>query len=108
MKVNHPASPSVSRSDVSKTGGAHKAAHGKKTDGAGAAAQGRSAEGAKAEISSRGKEMATAKAAAASASDVREDRIAELKRRIQAGTYKVDADKVADRMVDDHLSAGIG
>jgi flagellar biosynthesis anti-sigma factor FlgM len=34
---------------------------------------------------------------------VREEKIAALKARIAEGKYKVDADKVADRMVDDHL-----
>jgi len=65
-------------------------------------------ESSKAEISGRGREMANAKAAASDAPDVREERIAELKRRVSAGKYSVDADKIADRMVDDHLSAGIG
>ena len=62
----------------------------------------------KPEISARGKEMAQAKAIASQAPDVREEKIAELKRRISAGAYEVDADAVADRMVDDHLKTGIG
>jgi negative regulator of flagellin synthesis FlgM len=60
------------------------------------------------EISSKARELATAKAAASAAPDVREAKIAELKERIAAGKYNVDAKAVADRMVDDHLSSGIG
>jgi negative regulator of flagellin synthesis FlgM len=60
------------------------------------------------EISSKARELASAKAAASGAPDVREAKIAELKERIAAGKYKVDAKAVADRMVDDHLSSGIG
>jgi negative regulator of flagellin synthesis FlgM len=56
-----------------------------------------------AEISDKGKEFAKAKAAASAAPDVREEKIAALKARIADGKYKVDADAVADRMVDEHL-----
>lgn len=58
----------------------------------------------KAELSGKAKEMATAHAAAASAPDVREDKIAALKRRIQEGTYEIDSEKIADRMVSDHMA----
>lgn len=65
--------------------------------------------GARAEISARAKDAAKAKSAAMSAPDVREQKIAELKRRISEGAYNVDANAVADRMVDDHLSMkGLG
>lgn len=58
----------------------------------------------KADLSARGKEFARAKAAASGAPDVREEKIAELKRRIAAGKYNVDSDAVADKMVNEHLS----
>lgn len=57
-----------------------------------------------AEISTRGKEMAKAAAVARATPDVREDRIAELKKRIAAGEYKVDAEAVADKMMNEHMS----
>jgi negative regulator of flagellin synthesis FlgM len=60
------------------------------------------------EISARAKELASAKAAATNAPEVREAKIAELKERIAAGKYNVDPKAVADRMVDEHLSSGIG
>lgn len=65
--------------------------------------------GVKTEISAKGKEFASVKAAATDAPDVREDKIADLKRRIAEGSYKIDTNSVADRMVDDHLKmSGIG
>jgi negative regulator of flagellin synthesis FlgM len=63
---------------------------------------------ARTEISSRGRELAQAKQVANSAPDVREEKIAKLKEMINAGTYKVDAHAVADRLVDEHISSGIG
>jgi len=64
---------------------------------------------AKADISPRGREMAYAKEVAQAAPDVREEKIAELKRRIAAGQYNVDPDAVADRLVNEHIrTAGIG
>ncbi len=35
--------------------------------------------------------------------DIREDRVAELKRRIQEGSYQVDSEKVADGMIRETL-----
>src|ERR1700737_2701696 len=58
---------------------------------------------AKTEISAKGKEFAKAKAVANDAPDVREEKIAALKARIADGKYKVDADAIADRMIDEHL-----
>lgn len=60
-------------------------------------------------ISTKGREAAKAKEAATDAPDVREEKVAELRRRIAAGKYSVDSDAVADRMVNDHLGmSGIG
>ena len=58
-------------------------------------------------ISARARDLSKAKSAAAGAPDVREEKIAELKRRIAEGRYKVDATAVADKMVDEHLG-GLG
>lgn len=55
-------------------------------------------------ISGRAKEASKAKAIAHSSPDVDEARVAKLKAAIQNGSYKVDADKIADRLVDEHLS----
>lgn len=62
----------------------------------------------RAEISTRAKDMAAMKSAAAGAPDVREDRVSDLKRRIAAGEYQVDPEALAERILKDHASAGIG
>ena len=35
--------------------------------------------------------------------DVNEEKVARLKAAIQNGSYKVDAEKIADKMVDEHI-----
>lgn len=55
-------------------------------------------------ISSRAKDAAKAMEAARSAPDIDEAKVAKFKAAIQNGSYKVDADKVADRMFDEHLA----
>ena len=66
------------------------------------------ADAAAPEISAKGRDLAKAKSVAEQAPEVREEKIAELKRRIAAGGYKIDSDVIADRMVDEHLMSGIG
>ena len=66
--------------------------------------QGSSAADSRADISAKGKEFAQVHAAAKAAPDVREDRIAALKKQIQEGKYEVDANKVAERIVGEHLA----
>ena len=74
-----------------------------KASGAAAAKGTYLADSAKPELSSKAKDMAKAKAVASEAPDLREEKIAELKRRIAEGKYDVSAAAVADRMVDDHF-----
>lgn len=62
--------------------------------------------GDRVEISSDASIMAKAMDAVRSASDVRADRVAELKKAIHNGTYKVDAKKVADKMLDSSIEEG--
>lgn len=63
--------------------------------------------GVKASISRKAREAARARELASRAPDVREERVAELKRRIAQGGYHVDADAIADRMLAEHLRPGI-
>lgn len=58
---------------------------------------------ASAEISSKAREMSLANEVASSAPDVRADKIAELKKRIANKEYNINPDKIADRLVDEHL-----
>lgn len=61
-------------------------------------------ESARADISAKGKDFAAAHAVAKSAPDIREDRIADLKKRIAEGKYEVDANKLADKLVNEHMN----
>ncbi len=103
MKVNTPNGQAQNLQE------AQSANQSKRTDKASAAAKSKNGnpvartEGsANTEISSRAKEMAQAKSVAAQAPEVRNDRIERLKQMIAEGKYKVDADKVAERMVKEH------
>ena len=57
--------------------------------------------GDKVDLSSTSKDVAKAGQAVAAASDVRSERVAELRSQVENGTYKVDARQVADRMLRD-------
>jgi negative regulator of flagellin synthesis FlgM len=58
----------------------------------------------RAELSSKGKDLAKAHAVASAAPDVRMDRVAELKRQIAEGSYKIDSEAIADEMIRNHAA----
>ncbi len=58
----------------------------------------------KVEISSIGKDYQTAKAAVAQASDVREDKIRQIKAMMEAGTYHVSGMDFANKIVEEYSS----
>lgn len=94
---------SAETSAAKKSGKAQNAQAAKAGDAKAAESSGASIEGANASISSKARDFAKAKEVAAGAPDVREEKIAELKRRIASGQYSVDANAVADKLVDSHL-----
>lgn len=55
------------------------------------------------EISQIGKDIQVAKQAVNHASDVREDRIAELKAAFENGTYSVSDEDLADKLLNDYF-----
>lgn len=107
-------SQSGNNSQTSEVAGRVKVTHahgGKSEKAAEASSNAKAADSgdANTEISAKGKEFAKAKAIANEAPDVREEKIAALKARIAEGKYKVDADAIADRMVDEHIKMhGVG
>jgi negative regulator of flagellin synthesis FlgM len=107
MKVEHSRNnPTQNNESVNakQSGRANAAQEAKKSEKTTASESDRSTHsGARTEISAKAKEFAAAKAAATEAPDVREDKVSDLKRRIADGSYKIDTESVADRMVDDHL-----
>ncbi len=58
----------------------------------------------KVEISTYGKEFQAAKAAVSQAPDVREDKVAEIKAMMNAGTYYVSGMDFANKLVDNYAS----
>ena len=52
-------------------------------------------------LSPQARELCDARRALEAVPDVREDMVAELKARIASGTYRIDAEAIADRMVRD-------
>ena len=61
------------------------------------------AKGDSVQISSQAKELQAAREAIQKMEDVDHEKVARIKAQIEAGTYKVDAAKVADKMLEDAL-----
>ncbi len=57
----------------------------------------------KVNLSERAMDIKKAKSLATAAPDIREDRVAELQKKIDQGKYKVDAKEIANKMVDEEL-----
>lgn len=51
------------------------------------------------EISQSAKDYQVAKEAVSNASDIREDKVADIKARLAAGTYKVSTEAIADKIL---------
>jgi len=56
------------------------------------------------EISSFGRDMQVAKKAVKEASDIRYDKVEDIKQRMASGTYNVSAQEVADKMVNNYFN----
>lgn len=52
------------------------------------------------QISQAGRDYQIAKQAVANASDIREDKVAELKKKVDSGNYKVDAGDFASKLLE--------
>lgn len=61
----------------------------------------------KLEISQIGKDYQIAKQAVASASDIRADRVQELKKAMASGTYSVGAEELADKLTKNYFDQSI-
>lgn len=117
MRITHPGNNHVHSAEAGATrhprkAGASKGAHAAhhpapaapETHGEGVH---KAAHGVHASISSKAREASRAREIARAAPDIREERIAELKKRIAQGGYHVDADAIADRLVNEHLRSRI-
>jgi negative regulator of flagellin synthesis FlgM len=64
--------------------------------------------GAQVTISERAQLMNRASEAAHSAPDVRRDKVESLKAQILAGTYKIDSETVAEKLLQEHMDSDFG
>ena len=60
------------------------------------------------QISSKGKDIQVAKTAVANAEDVRADVVAELKSKVNAGTYEVSGEQFAQKLFERYNNAHVG
>lgn len=61
------------------------------------------AKGDQVELSAKAKELQAAREAIGKMEDVDNEKVARIKAQIKAGTYKVDADKIAGKMIEESL-----
>lgn len=66
------------------------------------------AKGDRVALSARAKELQAAREAIAKMDDVDHEKVARIKAQIKAGTYKVDAGKIAGKMIDESLHDDLG
>jgi negative regulator of flagellin synthesis FlgM len=57
----------------------------------------------KVQISARAREIVEAQKAAKAIPDVREDKVAEVKNKVETGTYRVEGHRIAVNMIDESL-----
>jgi len=60
------------------------------------------------EISNKGKDIQIAKTAVANAADVREDVVASLKSKVNAGTYEVSGEQFAQKLFERYNNTRVG
>lgn len=72
-----------------------------------AAKQSKSAKTDKIEISDFGQSLAVAKQAVKDAPDVRMDRVKELKAKMDAGTYQVSSEEIAEKLAGQYFNVSI-
>lgn len=98
MKISNKTPGALGNVDSAKIGKANDSA--KKAD---AGLLDSIADSAKVDLSSRAMDIRKAKELATPTNDIDEAKVARLQKLIDAGEYRVDADAVADRLVDQHL-----
>lgn len=91
------ANPETSK--AGKVGAAESILDTKKSKGAGSVG---AADSAKVELSTRAQDMKRAKELATPSNDIDEAKVARLQALIDSGKYKVDAEAIADRLLDEH------
>lgn len=106
MKVTQ--NPLPNTSGLESTKATDKAAAAKAAEEARKAKSSQTTGGAAVDISDQAHLMKQARDIVYASPDIRADRVSDLKRRIKDGSYKVDANAVADKLVDEHLASNFG
>lgn len=97
MKIDPNSIRSIGGGGIDRVGG-KGLEQARAVEGGGAVAGGGGAD--RLALSQRAEEMKAARTAMMEAPQVRADRVAELKAQVEAGTYQVDSDKVAERILN--------
>lgn len=66
------------------------------------------AKGDRVALSAQAKELQAAREAIAKIDNVDHEKVARIKAQVEAGTYKVDAGKIAEKMIDESLLDDLG
>ena len=91
--------------DTGKAGKTDAAASaGKETKAGALSAKEGVKDSAKVDVSARAQQMQKAKEIASRPDTIDEAKVARLQKLIDGGNYKVDADAIADRLVDEHMT----
>jgi len=96
MKITDQYNPALRQIKETESSAKAKAAKAKK--------EGAQAAGDKVELSSLAKDVSKARTQVDKTPDIRASKVEALKEKVSSGEYKVDPDKVAQKMVDEHLS----
>lgn len=59
------------------------------------------------QISNLGRDLQVAKKAVSEADDIRWDKVNDIKKRMQSGTYNVSCEEIADKMVESYFNTSI-
>lgn len=108
MKITNNTSNQLGTVEKAKAENTQELLAGKNKPGTESTRGPRNTGGASVEISDNARMMQKAMQAAKGAPDTRTDRVAQLKKSILDGSYKVDSGKVADKLVDEHVGTDFG
>lgn len=105
MKVSNKLPNAMQNAEAAKTGkaGAADSLLESKKNKPSAGVDRSAMDSAKVDLSPRAQEMRKAKELATPSNDIDEAKVARLQKLIDEGKYKVDAEAIADRLLDEHM-----
>lgn len=103
MKVSNNNSNAINSSQLGKATSAQSAEEAKKSKGSSTVGAEELSGAAKVEVSGRARDVQKAKDIAMGGPSVDEAKVARLQKLIDEGKYKIDAQSIADKLVDEHM-----